>query len=168
MKCLRKTLQACSFPPWILNSLHNKFNCKHNICNGQNSTDKQPNNNNNSGTNYNNNKKISLVVPYIHGLGEGFKRTRNNMGIQVQFKGINTIKALLMTPRERDSKLQNSGVIYKFKCPHINCPEEYREESGRTFGDRFKEHLKTLSPIHHHSNCTGHPVSPNSLIIVDR
>ena len=44
-----------------------------------------------------------------------------------------------MAPEDRDNKLQKSGVIYKFKCPHINsCPEEYIGESSRTFGDRLK------------------------------
>ena len=67
----RKALQACSFPPWALNSLQHKCNCKHNIHSGQTSTDNQPNNNNNNGTNSNNNNNnnnnnISIVVPYIH------------------------------------------------------------------------------------------------------
>ena len=47
-----------------------------------------------------------------------------------------------MAPKDRDNKLQKNGVIYKFKCPHINCPEEYIGESGRTFWDRLKEHLR--------------------------
>ena len=38
----------------------------------------------------------------------------------------------------RDSKLQKSRVIYKFKCMHINCLEECIGEYGRTFGDRPK------------------------------
>ena len=74
----------------------------------------------------------------------------------------------LMAPKDRDSKLQESEVIYKFKCPHISCPEEYIGESGRMFGDRLKEHLRTPSPLHHHSNSTGHPVSPECFTIVDR
>ena len=30
------------------------------------------------------------MVPYIHGVGERFKRTCNKKGIQVNFKGTNT------------------------------------------------------------------------------
>ena len=172
MEHIRKALQACNFPPWALNTLQNKFNHKHNIHNGQTSTDNHPynnnnNNNNNSGLN-NSNKNISIVVPNIPGLGERFKRTCNNLGIQVHFKGTNTIKTLLMTPKGRDSKLQKSGLINRFKCPHIKCPEEYLEESGRTFGDRLKEHPRAPSPIHPHSHSTGHPVSPQCFTIVDR
>ena len=50
-----------------------------------------------------------------------------------------------------ENKLQKSGVIYRFKCPHVNCSEKYIGESGRSFGDRLKEHLRAPSPIHHHS-----------------
>ena len=71
-------------------------------------------------------------------------------------------------PKDRDSKLQKSEVIYKLKSPHINCQEAYIGESGRTFGGRLKEHLRAPSPIHHHSNSTGHSVSLACFTIVDR
>ena len=71
-----------------------------------------------------------------------------------------------MVPKDKENKLQKSGIIYKFKCPHINCPEEYIRESGRTLGNRVKEHLR--APIHQYSNTTGHPVSPDYLTIVHR
>ena len=71
-----------------------------------------------------------------------------------------------MAPKDKDSKMQKSGVIYQFKFPHINCPEEYIGESGGTFGDRIKEHLKATSAIHQHSNSTGHPVSPDCFTII--
>ena len=101
MKHIGNGLQACNFPQWALKTLQNKFNHKHSIHNGQTATGNQPNNNNNNGSNIRN---ISIVVPYIHGLGERFKRTCNNLGIQVHFKGTNTIKTLLMAPKDRDNK----------------------------------------------------------------
>ena len=73
-----------------------------------------------------------------------------------------------MAPNDKDSKLQKSGVIYKYKCSQINCTEEYTGESGRIFGDRYKEHLKAPSPIHLHTTTTGHPVSPDCFSILDR
>ena len=66
---IRKALQACSFPQWALNSLHNKFNHKHNIQNGQNSADNQPNNNkNNTGTN---NKRRKSPYWYLTSMAWG-------------------------------------------------------------------------------------------------
>ena len=73
-----------------------------------------------------------------------------------------------MAPKDKDHKLQKSGIISKFKCPHINCPEQYIGESGRTLGDRVKEHLRSPSSIHQHSNTTGHPVSLDCFIIIHR
>ena len=110
-----------------------------------------------------------MVLPYIQGLGEKLKRACNKQGIQVHFKGTNTIKQLLMAPKDMDNKHKKSGVIYKYKYPHIKCIEEYICESGRTFGDRVKEHLKAPTPIHlHTTTTTTHPVSPDCFSIVDR
>ena len=73
-----------------------------------------------------------------------------------------------MAPKEKDSKLQKSGVIYQFKCPHINCPEEHIGESDRAFWDRIKEHLKTPCLIHQHGSSTGHPLSQDCFTIIHR
>ena len=73
-----------------------------------------------------------------------------------------------MASKDKDSKLQKSGVIYKYKCPQINCTDEYIGESGRIFGDRYKEHLKVPSPIHLYTTTAGHPVSPDCFSIVDK
>ena len=73
-----------------------------------------------------------------------------------------------MAPKDKDNKCQKGGVIYQFKCPHINCQEEYIGQSGRSFGDRLKEHLRAPSAIHHHSQTTGHPVNLECFTVVDR
>ena len=73
-----------------------------------------------------------------------------------------------MTPKDKDSKLQKIGVIYQFKCPHINCPEEYIGESGRAFWYRIKDQLKAPSAICQHSSSTGHPLSPDCFTIIHR
>ena len=122
-------LQSCHFPSCTLNRCQQNFEHRHYTNNETSSTDSQHNNNQNySGTNNNNqNKNLSIVVPYIQGLGEKCERTCNKKGLQVHFKGSNTIKTLLLAPKDKDTKLQKSGVIYKFRCPHINCPKEYIE-----------------------------------------
>ena len=75
---IQMAIQSCYFPTWALNKLQHNFECRHYNNNVPSSTDSQHNNNhNNNGTkiNNNNNKNISIVVPYIQGLGEKFKRT---------------------------------------------------------------------------------------------
>ena len=133
-----------------------------------NQTEEQTNNNNRDNTSSQQNKNISIVIPYIQGLGERFKRTCNKQGIQVHFKGTNTVKQLLMAPKDEDPKLAKCGDIYRYKSPDINCTEQYIGESGRTLGDRYKDCLKAPSPINIHTSSMGHPVSPDCFPIVDR
>ena len=52
--------------------------------------------------------------------------------------------------------------------PQINCPSAYIGESGRSLGDRVKEHFKAPSPIHLHSTTTGHPMDPEQFNIVHK
>ena len=60
------------------------------------------------------------------------------------------------------------GAIYWFQCGDLTCDNEYIGETSRTFGERFKEHLKDPSPIHHHSNNTDHPTSQSNFQIIGR
>ena len=87
-----------------------------------------------------------MVVHYTRGFSERPK-TYNSLGLQVHFIGSYTICTLLMTPRMRTIYVEKGGVIYWFKCLHTDCPEKYIGKSGRTFGNRFREHLRTPSPI---------------------
>ena len=50
----------------------------------------------------------------------------------------------------------------------MECDEEYIGESARNFAERFKEHLKAPSPIHDHSNTSGHTVTIDNFSILGR
>ena len=80
------------------------------------------------------------------------------------FMGGSTIKDLLVHPKDKDTILQESGVIYKYKCGRV----DYTGESGRTFEERFREHMRAPSPIHDHHNTTGHDLSIENFSIVGR
>ena len=153
---IKMALQSCHFPAWTLNKLQHNFEYRH--CNNIEpiSTDSQHNNHNNSGTSgNNNNRNISTVVPYIQGLGEKFKSTCSKKGIQIHFKGSNTIKTLLMAPKDKNTKLQKNGVIYIYKCLQINGPEQYIGETGRAFGNISWPH--PLPPTHQYHRKFNQP-----------
>ena len=59
-------------------------------------------------------------------------------------------------------------MIYRYKCGRVDCEDEYIGESGRTFAERFREHLRSLSPIYDHYKTTRHEVSLDNLSIVGR
>ena len=86
----------------------------------------------------------------------------------MHFKRGKTIKDELVSPKDKDHTTKKSGIIYRFKCDRLECGEEYIGETVRTFGERFKEHLNSPSPIHDHSNITGHTTTLENFSIVGR
>ena len=96
--------------------------------------------------------KGHIVIPYPQGLCESIKKICGRYGIQTHFKGGRTIKNLLVSPKDKDPMVNQSGAIYWYQCGDLGCDEEYIGETSRTFGERYKEHLKAPSAIHHHSN----------------
>ena len=126
---------------------------------------------NKKGTSKNSNnssKKPYIVVPYIQGLSESCKNICRNHGVEMYFKGGSTIKDLLVHPKDKDNILQKSGVIYRYRCGRVDCNEEYIGESGRTFDERFREHMRAPSPILDLQTITGHEVSLDNFSIVGR
>ena len=115
-----------------------------------------------------NKTNLYMVVPYHQGLSERIKRSCNKFGVQVFFKGGQTIRNLLMAPKDKDPITNKSGVIYRYKCSQHGCKEEYIGESARNFADRFKEHQKAPSPIFQHCNISGHSININNFAIVGR
>ena len=71
-----------------------------------------------------------------------------------------------MKPKYQDPKKKKSSIIYSFQCKHIACNEEYMRE--RTLGERCKVHLKQPSPIHAHTQQTGHNITDASFNIIGR
>ena len=110
--------------------------------------------------------KPYIVVPYMKDLGETCKNICRRHGVEVYFRGGSTIRNLLVHPKDRDTILKKSGVIYRYRCGRVDCEEEYIGESGRTFGERFREHMRAPSPIIDHHNTTGHEVSLDNFSIV--
>ena len=156
---IKTALQQCQFPNCALNQWHHRF-----------SNPNQPNtsNNNNQQDNNSNKRNITIVVPYMPGTGEKFKKLCKSKGIQVHFKGTNTLRTLLSNPKDKDPQNSQTDIIYHYKCPQINCPSAYIGESGRSLAERVKEHLKAPSPIHLHSTTTGHHMDPEQFSIVHK
>ena len=157
---LCQALQKCRYPIWAINRARIK---------SQNPTGRtNSNNNNQTGQKKTINKNIYMVVPYQQGLSERFKNTCQKCGVQVHIKGGQTIKDLLMAPKDKDPITNKSGVIYRFKCSEDGCEEEYIGESARTLAERFKEHQKSPSPFHDHCNISGHKADINNFSIIGR
>ena len=112
--------------------------------------------------------KAHIVIPYTQSLCESIKKICDRYGIQTHFKGGRTIKSLLVSPKDKDPMVNQSGTIYWYQCGDLGCDDEYIGKTSRTFGKRYKEHLKSPSAIHQHSSQTGHPTSHNNFQIIGR
>ena len=112
--------------------------------NNNNSTSEENNGtaNNNNPTNPTTNNRTTkktigqIVIPYTKGKAESIKHLCGKYGIQVHFKRNTTIKQILMKLKDTDPKDSKSGLIYSYKCPQLDCNEEYIGETGRTLGER--------------------------------
>ena len=59
--------------------------------------------------------KGHIVIPYTQGLCESIKKICGRDGIQTHFKGGRTIKSLLVSPKDKDPMVNQSGAIYWYQ-----------------------------------------------------
>ena len=112
--------------------------------------------------------KGHIVIPYTQGLCKSIKMFCSRYGIQAHIKGNSTIKSHLVSPKDKELMESKSGAIYWFQCGDLACDEEYIGQNSRTFGERFKEHLKEPSPIHNHGSNKGHITTQDNFQIIGR
>ena len=142
---IEKALKGCGYPDWVIKKGRDQV--RHSFINKTNHKTKPAPTKKSKGF---------VVVPYINGYSESYRSLMKKYNIQVHFKGSNSIKQNLVNPKDRDDKMDKSGVIYRIKCS--DCDDDYVGEAGRIFRDRFKEHCKPKSPIYHHHELSGHPL----------
>ena len=131
---LEKVLVQCKYPTWTIRKIFKIH---------QQKKKKQTPNNRFPA-------RCHIVVTYSQGIRESVKNICKKHGVDVHFKGGLTLKNILVSPKDKDNITSKSSVIYSYTHGEIDCDEEYIGESGRTFGERYKEHLKARSPIFLH------------------
>ena len=87
-------------------------------------------------------KKLFFIsVPDFPGLSESFKKIFRYTAIQACFKGVNTLKSILMHPKI--SIDQNKDIVYHWECQADGCKSAYVSETSRALGEWVKEHCKS-------------------------
>ena len=158
---LRKALTKCKYPKWALDKVEGRLNrSSRQVADGGT--------NNAQAANHEVKNIGHIVIPYTQGPCESIKEICGRYGIQTHFKGGKTIKNLLVSPKDKDPMVNQSGAIYWYQCGDLSCDDEYIGETSRTFGERYKEHLNTPSAIHHHSSQTSHTTNHNNFQIIGR
>ena len=104
----KRGVKKFEYPMWALNRM--KFKNSHQPIPGNRSCNNSGNKQNNTTSGFNK-KKTHIVVPYIQGLSESFKNVCGKHGVQVSFKGGQTIKHLLVAPKDKDFITKKQGNI---------------------------------------------------------
>ena len=66
-------------------------------------------------------KHFYISVPYFPRLSESYKKIFKYTPIQVCFKGVNTLKSLLMHPKDKISTDQMKDIVYHWECQADGC-----------------------------------------------
>ena len=92
-------------------------------------------------------KCFYISVPYFPGLSESFKKIFKYTPVQVCFKGVNTLKSMLMHPKDKISNDQKKDLVYHWECKADGCNSSYIGETSRALGERVKEHSPSLQHL---------------------
>ena len=112
-------------------------------------------------------KESFVTVPYIQGLSEEFRRILKDTKVQIIFKGCNTLKTLLMHPKDKIPTQLCQDVVYQWTCANDNCNSSYIRESSRCLESRAKEHnTSSTSAIFQHCTTHNHPEANISQFII--
>ena len=113
---LRKALTKCKYPKWALDKVEKKLDrSSRQVSDGGNK--------NAQSANHEVQNKGHIVIPYTQGLCESIKKICSRYGIQTHSKGGRAIKNLLVSPKDKDPMVKQSGGIYWYQCGDLGCDE---------------------------------------------
>ena len=99
-----------------------------------------------------------VVILYIKDISEQYRHILAKHKVRGFYKGTNTIKSLLVHPKDLVPNAQKTDIIYHWKCPAHNCTVEYIGETDRSRKERFSDHRnQTTSAIRNQHISTKHP-----------
>ena len=82
------------------------------------------------------------ILPFVPGIIERLKRLLKNHQIKVETKPLCTVGNMLPSLKNKISKFDQRGVIYKTPC--LDCTGVYIRETSLSFKTRRKEHQREV------------------------
>ena len=93
----------------------------------------------------------------------------DHMTAEVHRRPINTIRSILVHPKDKTPDAQKCGLVYQVECPE--CPLTYIGETGRTLAMRMKDHLNLRNPltaVGEHCAHEHHKITKDSVKVLAR
>ena len=112
-----------------------------------------------------------LLLPRTcRGLIEKVRRVFSSYGFSVCFKPHQTLRKILVAPKDRTKVEDQTGVVYCIPCG--GCNKVYVGETKRSVGERIKEHTakiaNNLSAVAEHHQKTGHEPDMDNVKVLCR
>ncbi|RXN35731.1 reverse transcriptase [Labeo rohita] len=118
-KHIEKALKQCHYPKWaFIKAQKNKPNDPK----SGNIKIKRP-------------RRSHVVIPYVAGLSEKFRRVFSKHNIPVYFKPKNTLRQMLVHPKDQVPKHQKCNLVYAVKCTE-ECKDLYIGETKQMLSKR--------------------------------
>ena len=109
---------------------------------------------------------------HVQHISETIWRILTPLEIRTCFKPHQTLRQLLVHPKDPIPLMQRPGVVYQVPC--ASCPEVYIGQTGRTLEHRLKEYKRALtsgtaisSAIAEHALNTNHDMDWANALVVD-
>ena len=122
---IKTALKHCGYPRWTWDKVNQQMANKHKTKETKKKTLEEK-------------AKGMVVIPYIEGVSEKLQRIFWKHKISTAVRPHNTIKNLLVHPKDKREANQMCEVVYDISCK--GCDKPYIGETGRPFGTRLKEH----------------------------
>ena len=153
---LRQALNNCGYNNWAIEKA---------LKLGEKESKPTEHNKNSSG------KGVSTTIPYHGDLSEKLKRIYKDYNISTHFKPTNTIRQVLVHPKDKQPKGHQSGIVYGVQCAdNYNCTDCYIGETSQPLRKRFQQHTSgsSVSAVFDHLKASGHKTDLEEVKIIDR
>ncbi|XP_050957575.1 uncharacterized protein LOC127158535, partial [Labeo rohita] len=155
-KHIEKALKQCHYPKWaFIKAQKNKPNDPK----SGNIKIKRP-------------RRSHVVIPYVAGLSEKFRRVFSKHNIPVYFKPKNTLRQMLVHPKDQVPKHQKCNLVYAVKCTE-ECKDLYIGETKQMLSKRMSQHRRgnssgQESAVFTHLQKEQHSFKDQDVYILDR
>ena len=126
-KHIKTVLKACKYPDWAIKRVEKQLSDKK-----QGIAKPKPDRKNDQ------QHRGQVVLPYISGITERIRRSMQKRGIQCPARAHQTIRKMMVHPKDKIEDMDKCGVVYHISCK--SCPQVYIGETGRKLAIREKDH----------------------------
>ncbi|XP_072051908.1 uncharacterized protein [Amphiura filiformis] len=128
---IKQALSRCGYPSWSFKQVKEKMANKQVKPKTKKDSD--------------NKTKGLVVVPYVEGLSQKANRIFRKHGIATAMKPNNTLRKILVHPKDKIDPRNTTDCVYEIPC--TNCNHSYVGETGRKFETRLNEHQKETARV---------------------